>query len=256
MNPILLTLILLLTGVAGGLISSTAGMASLVTYPVLLALGVPPVSANVTNTAAMIFTGVGSGLASTQELSAHRKMMWQVGVWAVIGGIVGALILAVAPASSFEKVVPFLIAIADVLMLSSLRQKPAPEQVGHTVRGWRLVGRNFLIFLVGVYIGYFGASAGVMMLSILAVTLPVSFAVSNALKNFATLLTNIVSLVIYAFTTKVYWLMVIPLGLGMFAGGLLGPVVVRHVSNHLIRLLIGIGAFALAGYFFYTAYLQ
>lgn len=149
MNPILLTLILLLTGVAGGLISSTAGMASLVTYPVLLALGVPPVSANVTNTAAMIFTGVGSGLASTQELSAHRKMMWQVGVWAVIGGIVGALILAVAPASSFEKVVPFLIAIAGVLMLSSLRQKPAPEQVGHTVRGWRLVGRNFLIFLVG-----------------------------------------------------------------------------------------------------------
>lgn len=79
--------ILVLTGIGGGLLSSMAGMASLIVYPVLLALGVSPVSANVTNTAAMIFTGVGSGLASTRELRANRRLMVAVTGYAVAGGI-------------------------------------------------------------------------------------------------------------------------------------------------------------------------
>lgn len=253
MNIYLITLILLVTGFAGGLISSIAGMASLVMYPVLIALGVPPVSADVTNTAAMIFTGVGAGLSSARELRANRSLMFAVTGYALCGGILGAVILAVAPGATFEKVVPFLIASAGVMMLWSARMKPRPK--GHTVTGWKLVGRNFLVFLVGIYIGYFGAAAGVIMLAILSLTLPVSFAEANALKNFATLLTNIVSLVIYAFTTKVYWLMVIPLGIGMFGGGYLGPMVVRHIPQRAIRITIGIAAFGLAAYFFYTAYL-
>lgn len=255
MNPILLTLILLVTGLAGGLLSSMAGMASLIVYPVLLALGVSPVSANVTNTAAMIFTGVGAGLSSAKELRANRRLMFAVTGYAVAGGIVGAIILALAPGSTFEKVVPFLIAIAGGLMLWSARRTQPAGAKGHQVTGWKLVGRNALVFLVGLYIGYFGAAAGIVMLAILSLTLPVSFAVANALKNFATFLTNIVSLVIYAFTTKVYWLMVLPLGIGMFLGGYIGPMVVRHVPQRAIRIAVGVAAFGLAAYFFYTAYL-
>lgn len=240
----------------GGLLSSMAGMASLVTYPVLIALGVPPVSADVTNTAAMIFTGVGAGLSSTKELRENRKLMVSVTAYAIIGGIIGALILAIAPAATFEKVVPFLIALAGGLMLWSARPAMTGITRGHTFTGWRLFIRNVMVFLVGVYIGYFGASAGVIMLAILSISLPVTFAVSNALKNVATFFTNIVSLVIYAFTTKVYWLMVIPMGLGMLAGGYLGPIVVRHVPQRLMRILIGFAAFGLAAYFFYTAYIQ
>lgn len=255
MNVFLLTIILVLTGLGGGLLSSMAGMASLIVYPVLIALGVPPVSANVTNTAAMIFTGVGAGLSSEKELRANRNLMFAVTGYAVAGGIVGALILAVAPSSTFEKVVPFLIAIAGGLMLWSARGSMPAGSVGHTVKGWKLIGRNAVVFLVGLYIGYFGAAAGIVMLAVLSLTLPVSFAVSNALKNFATFLTNIVSLVIYAFTTKVYWLMVLPLGIGMFVGGFIGPMVVRHVPQRAIRIAVGIAAFGLAAYFFYTAYL-
>ncbi|MCX2455089.1 sulfite exporter TauE/SafE family protein [Lacticaseibacillus nasuensis] len=248
--------ILVLTGIGGGLLSSMAGMASLIVYPVLLALGVSPVSANVTNTAAMIFTGVGSGLASTRELRANRRLMVAVTGYAVAGGILGAMLLAVAPGSTFERVVPFLIAIAGGLMLWSARTSPVRGAKGHVVTGWRLVGRNAVVLLVGLYIGYFGAAAGIVMLAILSLTLPVSFAVANALKNFATLLTNIVALVIYAFTTKVYWLMVLPLGVGMFIGGYLGPLVVRHVPQRALRIGVGIAAFGLAAYFFWTAYLK
>lgn len=255
MNIYLITMILLVTGFAGGLLSSIAGMASLVMYPVLIALGVPPVSADVTNTAAMIFTGVGAGISSARELKANRNLMFAVTGYALIGGILGAVILAIAPGATFEKVVPFLIASAGVMMLWSARAKTNAHTKGHTVTGWKLVGRNFLVFLVGIYIGYFGAAAGVIMLAILSLTLPVSFAEANALKNFATLLTNIVSLVIYAFTTKVYWLMVIPLGIGMFGGGYIGPMVVRHIPQRAIRITIGIAAFGLAAYFFYTAYM-
>ena len=256
MNPVLLTIILLIAGVLGGLISSMAGMASLITYPVLIALGVPPVSADVTNTAAMIFTGVGAGLSSTKELHGNKHLMVSVTAYSVAGGIIGAIILAVAPAATFEKVVPFLIALAGGLMLWSARPAAKTITKGRDFHGWQLFFRNVAVFLVGLYIGYFGASAGVILLAILSISLPVSFAVSNALKNFSTFFTNIVSLVIYAFTTKVYWLMVIPMGLGMLAGGYLGPIVVRHVPQRIMRILIGIAAFGLAGYFFYTAYIK
>ncbi|WP_407893162.1 sulfite exporter TauE/SafE family protein [Lacticaseibacillus sp. N501-2] len=247
-------LILLLAGLGGGLVSSMAGMASLITYPVLIALGVPPVSANVTNSAAMIFTGVGAGLSSTKELRANRRLMLIVTSYTVIGSIIGALILAIAPAATFAKVVPFLIALAGGLMLYSAWHRPSGAGNTTTLTGWRVVARNLMIGLVGVYLGYFGAAAGIVMLAILSVSLPLTFGVANALKNFTTFAANIVSLVIYAFTTHVYWLMVIPLGLGMFIGGMLGPMVVRHVPQRAIRIIIGIAAFGLAGYFFYTAY--
>ncbi|WP_461213069.1 sulfite exporter TauE/SafE family protein [Lacticaseibacillus sp. GG6-2] len=247
-------LILLLAGLGGGLVSSMAGMASLITYPVLIALGVPPVSANVTNSAAMIFTGVGAGLSSAKELRANRRLMLVITGYTVAGSILGALILAIAPAASFAKVVPFLIAIAGGLMLYSAWHQPGQTTVDAAVTGWRVVVRNLFIGLVGVYLGYFGAAAGIVMLAILSVSLPLTFNVANALKNFTTFAANIVSLVIYAFTTNVYWLWVIPLGLGMFIGGIVGPMVVRHLPQRAIRITIGIAAFGLAGYFFYTAY--
>ncbi|WP_262316184.1 sulfite exporter TauE/SafE family protein [Lacticaseibacillus parakribbianus] len=243
---------LLVAGLFAGLLSSMAGLASLVSYPVLLALGVPPVSANVTNTAALVFNGIGSAVSSRHELHRYPQLALQVTAWALAGGLVGSLVLAFAPASSFEKVVPFLILLAGFLMLGSMR---VPTHTSAFTGRSGLVIRDVAVFLVGVYIGYFGASAGVIMLAILSLTLPVTFAETTAIKNFAALCTNLISLVIYAFTTKIYWLMVIPLGIGMFGGGLLGPIVVRHVPAAWLRIGVAIAAFGLAAYLFYTAYL-
>ncbi|WP_179394824.1 sulfite exporter TauE/SafE family protein [Lacticaseibacillus absianus] len=242
---------LLAAGVAAGLLSSMAGLASLVSYPVLLSLGVPPVNANVTNTAALIFNGLGSGLSSLRELRAHPRITLRVTVWALLGGLVGSLILAFAPATTFEKVVPFLILLAALLMLWSARPQ---SQRAAASGGDHRVGQALAVLAVGVYIGYFGASAGIIMLSILSLTLTVDFATSNAIKNFACFATNVMALVIYMLTTRIYWLMVVPLGAGMFVGGFLGPIVVRHVSAQLLRLSVAIAALGLAGYLFYGAY--
>ena len=160
-------------------------MGSIFSYPVLLSLGVPPVSADVTNTAALIFTGVGASVSSTKELHGHGRTMWQTALISLVGGIVGSFILVKAPATSFQKVVPFLIMLAGILMLiTSHRAKKVkstqPVTLSPLMRGLR----GICIFLVGLYIGYFGASAGVILLAVLGISNNLPFAVNNAMKNF------------------------------------------------------------------------
>ncbi|WP_173021225.1 sulfite exporter TauE/SafE family protein [Secundilactobacillus folii] len=249
-----MVLILFVAGIAAGLLASIAGLASLVSYPTLLALGVPAVSANTTNTAALIFTGIGSLMSSTKELKGNGKVTLQVASTALIGSVFGALILAFAPAKTFERVVPFLIFGAGALMLWTQfkKKKVITATVPH--HPVQNVFRYIAIFLVGIYIGYFGASAGMILLAILLAMLQKNFAVTNAIKNFTSFSANVLSLVIYAFTTKIYWWMVIPLGLGMFIGGYSGPVVIRHVPVQPVRTVIAFAAFGLAGYLFWQSY--
>lgn len=127
MHAVLIAGYLLIAGTIAGFISAVAGLASLISYPVLLSIGVPPVSANVTNTAALIFTGLGSTMASGKELHGHRRIMWHVALVAMAGGIIGCLILAYAPSSSFEKVVPFMIFGAGVAMLVAGQHTVSPK---------------------------------------------------------------------------------------------------------------------------------
>lgn len=252
---------LLAGGIIAGLLATMAGLASLVSYPLLLSLGVPPVNANVTNTAALIWTGVGSALSSRKELKRNKKITLQVTIVTLVGGIVGSLILVVAPAKSFEKVVPFFIFAAGVLMLWTNRKKRPQTTLTASatsrpvwLRWLGFIAKNVAIFLVGVYIGYFGASAGVIMLAILGFTLNKPFAVDNAIKNFAAFATNVFSLIVYTLNTRVYWGMAVVMGIGFFIGGYLGPIFVRHVPTRPLRMVVAFLAFGLAAYFFYQAY--
>lgn len=254
MHIFLINLYLLVAGVLAGLTSSMAGLASIVSYPVLLSLGVPPVNANVTNTAALVFTGVGSTVSSSRELLTHRSVTVKTTIIALVGGVVGSFILVLAPASSFERVVPFLILFAGCLMLFSERSSTKTVTVR---QGRSLIARIVsagAMFLVGLYTGYFGASAGVIMLAILMATNNLTFAVNNAIKNFASFLANFVAFVVYAFTTKIYWAMVVPLGIGLFIGGYVGPVLVRYIPAAIMRRVIIVMAFALGLYLFVQEY--
>lgn len=252
----LLTTIMILfgAGILSGLLSAIAGLASLVSYPVLLMLGLPAVSANTTNTAALIFTGAGSSLSSLKELRAHKQTTWHVVVFALIGAIIGSFILVIAPSTVFAKVVPFLVAGSGGLMIWSEFRRPQPTKQTATNHSAGNLFKNITILLVGIYIGYFGASSGMILLAILTVTLNQSFLVSNAIKNFTCFLANALSLVIYAFTTKIYWWMVVPMGLGMFIGGYLGAFVIRFLPLRPLRVGIAFLAFGLAAYLGYTAY--
>lgn len=250
MHFLLIDLYLLAAGIVAGLLSTIAGMASLVSYPVLLSMGLSPVAANVTNTASQIFTGIGSTLSSAPELNSAKHATGVVTAWALSGSVLGCILLLAAPAESFAKAVPFLIAFAGCLMLYSLFAKAKPVKV---TKPHPLL-KGLAVFIVGIYIGYFGASAGVIMLAILILTEHLPFATTNAIKNFVSFSANFLAMCIYAFTAAIHWDLVIKMGIGFLIGGWLGPKIVRHVPIRPLRIVIAVAAFGLSGYLFITTY--
>ena len=171
-------------GIGAGLVGSIAGLASLISYPALLATGLPPVTANVTNTVALVLNSVGSVSASRPELRGQGRRLLRLGVAGVLGGAVGAALLLLTPSAAFERVVPLLIAGASVAMLV---QRPprdwppsAPPTSPHRPRpGWLPLG----VFASAIYGGYFGAAAGVLMLAMFLLATGEALPRSNALKN-------------------------------------------------------------------------
>lgn len=229
---------LLLGGVGGGLLSSIASMASLASYPVLLAVGIPPVYANVTNDAALIWTSIGSTISSTKELKGHWKETWFFTIFTVLGSIVGCMLLLSFPSSVFEKAVPFFIAFSGIMILVSGKHNTLNTKKQPT---WLRIVYLGTLLIMGAYTGYFGAAGGVIVI--------------NAIKNVISGFANLVALIIFMFTSHIYWLQAIPLAIGMFIGGYIGPAILRRVPEKPVRIFIATLAFVQSAYFFYTAYL-
>lgn len=200
-----LSLTLILIGVAAGIVSTVGGLASLVSYPALLALGLPPVTANVTNTAGLIFTGVGASLASRKELKHQKRELITLLPLTLIGCIVGALLLFKIPAETFQKIVPFFILSAGILILL-----PRHLQVGQPAK-WQVSLAWLGVFLVGIYSGYFGAASGVLMLSLLSVISQAPFQEYNATKNLTMGLANCIATLVYALQTTIIGALSCPL---------------------------------------------
>jgi uncharacterized membrane protein YfcA len=241
--------LLVLAGIAAGLVGSVAGLASLFSYPALLATGVPPLTANVTNTVALVLSSVGSVSASRPELTGQRSRLVRLGVAGLLGGTVGAVLLLLTPSDAFEKLVPFLIAGASAAILvqrppRELAAEGAAEQARHPHRDhWGLVLGTFVISIYG---GYFGAAAGVLMLAMFLLVTGEGVPRGNALKNIVLGIANAVAALGYAFFADVAWLAALPLAIGFFLGGRLGPRVVRRVPQTLLRRLIAVAGLGLA----------
>ena len=231
-------LLLLGAGLVAGLTGSIAGLASLVSYPALLAVGLGPVAANVTNTVSLVFSSVGATLGSRPELVGQASRVRTLAIAAMAGGAVGAALLLLTPSDTFEKLAPWLIGVASLAIL--LRPRVHPHEHG---RPAALTAGSFLI---AVYGGYFGAAAGVMLLALLLVATGDTLARSNALKNVVLGIANAVAAIGFALLGPVHWAAVVPLAAGLLAGGRLGPVVVRHSDARLLRVLIGLAGLALA----------
>jgi len=236
--------VLLTAGFGAGLVGSVAGLASLLSYPALLAVGLPPLAANVSNTVALVFSGVGSALGSRVELRGQAPRLRPLGAAALAGGATGAALLLLTPASAFETVVPLLVLVASVLVLLA----PSPSELAElTVSG---AGPRLMlgIFAVGIYGGYFGAAAGVMMLALLLTATRESTVRLIAAKNALLGLSNGVAAVAFVLLGPVLWAAVLPLGLGFFLGGRLGPTIARRAPARLLRTLVGVTGVALAAY--------
>lgn len=242
-------LLLVLAGVGGGLTGSIAGLASLVSYPALLATGLPPVTANVTNTVALVFNGMGSVSASRPELAGQGRRLVRLSGAALLGGATGTVLLLITPAGGFERIVPVLIAAASVAILvqrpaRELAAEGAAERADHPRR--QACGLTAGVYAIAVYGGYFGAAAGVLMLAMFLLTTGTTVPRGNAAKNVLLFVANLVAAVGFALFADVSWTAVLPLALGFFVGGRLGPRVVRRVDGTWLRRVIAVLGLGLA----------
>jgi uncharacterized membrane protein YfcA len=232
--------LLVLAGIGAGLAGSISGLASVISYPALLAVGLPPISANVTNSVALVFSGIGSTLGSRPELRGQLRRLRLLSGVAVVGGSCGAALLLLTPAAAFERVVPWLIGFAS---LSVLIPRPAAHpELGARDRTPVIVG----VLLISLYGGYFGAAAGVLLLALLLAATAETLPRSNAVKNAVLFCANGVAAVGFAIFGDVRWLAAVPLGIGFFTGGLLGPRVVRRLPSGPLRLGIAVAGVLIA----------
>jgi uncharacterized membrane protein YfcA len=237
-------------GTAAGVASTVAALASVVSYPALLALGLPPVSANVTNTVALVFTGAGAAAGSRPELAGQGRLVARLGALTALGGAAGAALLLLTPASGFEAVAPILIGAASVLLIvqpkiGSLTARPGGE------RSWPL---RATLSVAAVYIGYFGAAGGIVILAVLTAMLDQPLARINAVKNVVNGVANAAAAVGFALFGPVRWAAVAPLAAGFLVGGWIGPSLVRRIPGQALRVVIGAGGIILAVRLGITAY--
>jgi len=235
-------LVLLAAGALGGILSTVVSIASLVSYPVLLALGVPPLSANMTNTVSLVLTGAGSVASSRPELAGQGRRVLRLGVITAVGGAAGASVLLVTPASTFTVVVPVLIAVASVVLLAQPKVRklaPAPG-AGHPL------AYGVALFAVAMYVGYFGAAAGIMLLVVLTTMIEESLVKVNAAKNALSGMANAMAAVCFALFGDVRWMLVAPLAAGFLIGGWIGPKIARKVPAGALRVVVSLCGIGLA----------
>jgi uncharacterized membrane protein YfcA len=210
-----------------------------------LAVGIGPLAANVTNAVAGVTLGIGSTLNSRAELSDPWQRLRRWTPLCVAGGTAGAGLLLLTPSTVFDWVVPFLVAGASLALLAQRRLTSWHQA---RPRGRTEVVAIVAVAAVAVYSGYFGAGAGIMILAVLLVLLEHDLARANALKNTLLTVTDAVPAVIFALAGRVVWLAALPLAVGLFAGGMVGPVVARRAPPGLLRVAIGVCGFGLAAW--------
>ncbi len=231
-------LLVFVAGVWAGGINTVVGSGTLVTFPVLLFVGLPPVTANVTNTVGLFPGSFTGAWGYRQELSGQRNRALVLGTASLIGAVVGAALLLQLPAGAFKAIVPALIAIALLLVVFGKRLTAWLAGRGHVATQGVTVGLWLAVLAAGVYGGYFGAAQGVLMMGFLGVFLAESLQRQNALKNLLTGLANLVAAIFFAITTHIDWAVAGLVAAGAVLGGLIGARVGRKLSPTVLRAVI------------------
>lgn len=225
-------------GMVAGTINTVVGSGTLFTFPVLLAFGYAPVTANVSNTIGLVPGSASGAFGYRHELDGQQRRLALLATFSVIGGVIGAVLLLTLPASAFKDIVPVFIVLALVLIIFQTRINRFLERRG-SERGdhpgpFTLAG----VLAGGIYGGYFGAAQGIMVLAILGLSLEDRLQRLNALKVVMTGLVNLVSGIVFVFAAHVAWA---PAGLiagGSVLGGVLGARIGRRLPPKALRGVI------------------
>ncbi|KRL63140.1 sulfite exporter TauE/SafE family protein [Lactobacillus psittaci] len=252
MHEVLIFTFLIFAGIIAGIVSVVSSMASLVSYPALLLSGVAPIYANITNTAALIFTGLGAAVSSVKELKKSWKKYLAYIVLILIGALIGSFLVVIFPSKIFEKLVPFFVLFSAFLFLVSGKKATFSKKISGKM-GILISQMGMLI--AGIYTGYFGAASGVLMLIVLMAVSNDDFVTVNAVKNIIGSLGNLVALLVFLFNKSVFWDKAIPLAIGLAIGGYLGQIIIRYLPLKQVRIITFTFAIILAIYLGYQAYL-
>ncbi len=232
-----------LAGVAAGFINTVAGSGTLVTFPTLLAFGVPPVTANVSNNIGLVPGSVTGALGMLPELAGQRSRVRRLASASLVGGLVGAVLLLVLPEGAFNAVVPVLVGLGIALValqpwinkrLAARRADPGEVAEARRDAPWMWP----MTAAVGVYGGYFGAAQGIILMAFLGLGLDESLHRQNALKNVLASLVNAVAAVVFVLVAHVDWTLVALIGVGSVCGGLLGARLGRRMPAAVLRAAI------------------
>jgi uncharacterized membrane protein YfcA len=230
--------LLVIAGLAAGIVNGIAGGGSLLTFPALLAAGLPPVSANVTNSLSVTPGYFSSVYGSRKDLRGQGRRTKVLIPIALVGGVAGCALLLGTPQELFEYIVPFLVLSATAVLAF---QNQLRGLVGHPAQ-LRKSRRNatmvILTFLGAAYGGYFGAALGVVLVAVLALVLDEALRRVNALKNVLSAAVGTVTVVVYALFGPVNWLGVAVTAPATVAGGYLGARLARRLSAQALRVTI------------------
>lgn len=224
-----------LAAIAAGLVNALAGGGTLITFPMLVFLGIPPVSANVTNTVALCPGYFGGTLAQRADLRGQEKRLWLVVPAGIVGGILGGFLLLQTGEKLFGQLIPYLILLASILLA-----------VQDSVRAWltRRLGESHYTLeswtwlttgLASIYGGYFGAGLGVMLLSALGLTVNDSLTRLNALKQAVSFVVNVAAAVFFLFSGKVEWTVAGVMAVGALVGGVIGGKFAGRIKPSTLR---------------------
>lgn len=224
-------------GLAAGTINAIVGSGSLITFPTLLALGYPPVVANVSNTVGLVPGALSGAIGYRRELAGQRSRALRLGIGSVLGGLTGGVLLLALPATSFERIVPFLILVAVVLVALQPRLSAAMAH-RRTTGEEHTIPLFVTIYLTGIYGGYFGAAQGVILIALLGIFLSDDIQRLNGVKNVLGFLVNAVAAILFILVAPVDGQAALLLAVGSIAGGQLGAVVGRRLSPLVLRGVI------------------
>ena len=236
-------LVVLVAGVCAGAINAVVGSGTLFTFPVLLSLGFPPVTATMSNAIGLVPGSVSGTWGYRRELAGQRRRVLKLVPASLLGAITGAWLLLHLPAETFEAVVPVLLVLALVLVVTQTRiqravarrrERNAAKQAGGE-RG--TIAAFIATYLVGVYGGYFTAAQGILLVGALGVLVPETLQRLNALKNLLALVVNVVAASTYTIVAydRISWTAVALIAAGSLVGGFLGASVGRRLPPPVLR---------------------
>jgi uncharacterized membrane protein YfcA len=243
-----------LAGLAAGFINSVAGSGTLVTFPTLLAFGVPPVTANVSNNVGLVPGSLSSAIGWRHELVGQRGRLLRMASASLAGGTAGAVLLLVLPAEAFNAIVPALVGLGVLLVavqpLVNRRLASAAARSDAEPRdaGWLWAG----IAATGVYGGYFGAAQGILLMGVLGGGTHDSLHRNNALKNVLSGLVNAVAAVIFIAVADVDWVIAGLIAAGSIVGAQLGARIGRRLPAAALRSAIIVVGLTALGVFLFT----